>query len=97
MLVRQYFEQPMAISEKAAVLARRKLIARPRELNLNASNYRCWGLTEDDDAIAKIDRLFKVMGDEDSGYPSFGCELKNFILQRLAGHRVECAERFVHQ
>ena len=95
--MRQQFEQAMPISEKAAVLSRGKLIARPRKLNFHACDYCCRRMTEDNDAIAEIDRFFKIMGDEDGNYPLFSCELKDFVLQRLAGHRVEGAERFVHQ
>ena len=71
MFRRQHFEQSMAISEKAAVFARRELIARPRQLNLDACDYCRRRLAEHDDAVAEIDRFFEIMGDEDDGYPLF--------------------------
>ena len=95
--MRQQFEQPVAMREKARILARRELVARPRQVDIDLSTMLAGDAAEHDDAIAEIDRLFEIVGDEDDGDLLFGRELQDLVLQALPRHGVERAERLVHQ
>src|SRR5947209_8484277 len=50
-----------------------------------------------DDAVAEIDRFVEVMGHENHGGTTGRDQREHLVLQSLPRHRVECAERFVHQ
>ena len=49
------------------------------------------------DAVAEIDRLLEVVRDEQHGRVPLGGDAQHLVLQRLARHGVERAERLVHQ
>ena len=47
--------------------------------------------------IAQLDRLIDVVGDEDDGLAQFALKPQELVLQLFAHHRVDRAERLVHQ
>ena len=48
-----------------------------------------------DHAVAQTDRLLELAGDEENGRLRCARDLEHFVLQALAGHWVERAERLV--
>ena len=52
---------------------------------------------QDDDAVAEPGRLADVVGDEQHGQAAVAHERVELVVQHVAGHRVEGAERLVHQ
>ena len=52
---------------------------------------------EHGDLVAELDGLVDVMGDEDDGLVQFALQTQHFGLQLVADHRVDRAERLVHQ
>ena len=51
---------------------------------------------EADDAVAEVDRLLEVVGDEEDCRPGRARDFEHLVLEALAGHRVKRAERLVH-
>ena len=51
----------------------------------------------DRDAVAHLDRLVDVVGDEDDRLTQLGLQAQELVLQPLAADRVDRAERLVHQ
>ena len=51
----------------------------------------------DDDAVAEAGRLADVVGDEQHRQAPVADERVELLVERVAGHRVEGAERLVHQ
>src|SRR5579872_1428506 len=49
------------------------------------------------DAIAEQERFAEVMGDEDHGLSQPALQFQEFALKFVAGERIQCAERLVHQ
>ena len=49
------------------------------------------------DLVAELDRLVDVVGDEHDRFAQFALQPQDFGLQILAHHRVDGAERLVHQ
>ncbi len=54
-------------------------------------------LLEDGDAVAHLDRLVDVVGDEEDRLADLGLEAEELVLQALAVDRVDRAEGLVHQ
>ena len=52
---------------------------------------------EHDHPVAEPDRLAHVVRDEQHGEPALGADPVQLVVQQVAGHRVERAERLVHQ
>ena len=52
---------------------------------------------DDGDAVAEIDRLLDVVGDEDEARSGLVAHPLQFVLQRGLGHGIERGERLVHQ
>ena len=52
---------------------------------------------QDRDPVAELDRLIEVVGDEDDGLAELVLQAQQFVLQPLAGNRVDGPERLVHQ
>ena len=54
---------------------------------------------QQDDAVAQADRLADVVGDEQDGEPPANplADPVELVVEQVAGHRVERAERLVHQ
>ena len=57
----------------------------------------CDLLTEDGDAVAHLDGLVDVVGDEDDGLLQLALEPEELVLEPVAGDRVDGAEGLVHQ
>ena len=53
--------------------------------------------SEHRDLVAELDGLVDIVGDEDDGLAQFALQAQHFGLQLVADHRVDRAERFVHQ
>ena len=49
------------------------------------------------DLVAELDRLVDVVGDEHDRLAQLGLQPEELVLQALADHRVDRAERLVHQ
>jgi len=47
-------------------------------------------------AVAEIDRLLEIVGDEENDRLGRAGDFEHFVLKALAGHRVEGAKRLVH-
>ncbi len=56
-----------------------------------------WHAGHDDDAVAQVDGLLDVVGDEDHGALVLLPDRQGLLLHGVAGLRIECAERLVHQ
>ena len=54
-------------------------------------------LLQDRDAVAHLDRLVDVVGDEDDRLAQLGLQAQELVLQPLAVDRVDRAERLVHE
>src|SRR5215831_4996480 len=52
---------------------------------------------EHDDPVAEPDRLPHVVRDEQHSEPALGADPVKLVVEQVAGHRVERAERLVHQ
>src|SRR6478672_2215799 len=52
---------------------------------------------EHDHPVAEPDRLAHVVRDEQHRKPAFGADPVQLVVEQVAGHRVERAERLVHQ
>jgi hypothetical protein len=52
---------------------------------------------QDRDAVAHLDRLVDVVGDEHDGAADALLQPQELVLQPLAVDRVDCAERLVHE
>jgi len=50
-----------------------------------------------DDAVGQVHRFFDVVGDEEDGLRARLRDAADLFLEAHAGHRVESAERLVHQ
>ena len=75
----------------------RQLVARPRQIDLEFDADAAGMRQQADDAIAEIDRLFEIVGDEDHGGVAGAHQRQHLVLQALPRHRIERAERLVHQ
>src|SRR5436190_6814030 len=89
--IEQFAPQP----QELRIFPRGQLIAGARqvyrELDADPSRMR----QQPDDAVAEIDRLFEVVGDEQHRGAAGADQRQNFILQALPGHGVERAERLI--
>jgi len=52
---------------------------------------------QNNDAIAQTHGFTDIVGYEQDSKPGFLPEAFQFFVQNIAGHRVKCAKRFVHQ
>ena len=52
---------------------------------------------EQDDAVTESDRLADVVGDEEDAHPGLAPDPLDFVVERVAGHGIEGAERLVHE
>ena len=83
------------------MLLGRQLITRPRDRHVQHARQAGpagagVGLQRDD-AVAEVDRLFQVVGDEQHRQAFLTHQPRHLVLQPVAGQRIECAERLVHQ
>ena len=87
----------MAQAQEFRRLAGGELVARARQvhrfLDADAARMR----QQPHHAIAQIDRLLQVVRHEEHGRAGGGDDGEHLILQGLAGHRIQRAERLVHQ
>ena len=76
-----------------------KRVGRLQEQLVRAAPYwaRIAALLEHRDAVAHLDRLVDVVGDEDDGLADLALQAQELVLQALAVDRVDRAERLVHE
>jgi hypothetical protein len=87
----------MPVRKKLRIFAGAKLVTRAHKPDVNGGNDPAWFGSKRDHAIAKIDRLLKIMGYEnDRGFP-LGRQPRDLVLQGLSGQRVERAKGLVHE
>ncbi len=72
-------------------------IARPRQRDRLVERDASRRSGQQDDAVGERERLVDVVGNEQHGRPIAPEDVEQMILLRLAGQRVERAERLVHQ
>ena len=83
--------------EEERLLARRQLVARPLQPDRQRLDDAAGIGGQRDDAVAEIDRFLEIVGDEHGGDAALAGEPRDLVLQALTRHRVERAERLVHQ
>ena len=94
-------ERPQRQAAERAILAdelRDELVGRVREDRVGRVVLREHAaLAEDRDAVAHLDRLVDVVGDEDHRLADLPVQASELVLQPETRDRVERAERLVHQ
>ena len=74
-----------------------ELVARRGQMNVEHLRDTAGVGVERDDTVAEIDRFLKIVRNEHDRRLAHGDQPQDFILQCLARHGIECAERLVHQ
>src|SRR5437899_9380795 len=92
-MVEQYVAKP----KEFRMLARLQLIAWPCQSDRDDVGQAARIGFERKHAIAEIDRLIKIMRDEERGRSALADEPRDLVLESLSGECVERAERLIHQ
>ncbi len=90
-------EQPVPVFEEPRMLAGGELVARTRQSDVDDLDDAPGVGLERHHAVAEIDRLLEIVGDEQHGLTLDLAKSRDLVLQRLTRHRIERAERLVHQ
>jgi hypothetical protein len=90
-------EQMVPVGEEARVLARLKLVPRTRDAHLDHLGDAPRARGQRDHPVPEVDRLLQVVGDEHRSGLLLGGDARHFVLELLAGERVQRPERLVHE